>query len=115
MEESFDLFRMRLDLMVRPDHPLEILGTRIRWDEIENNLGHLFQRKPRQVREMELEGMFGKHRVMVSAERKRPVKAPVVFCLREARCDVTRRSRKGGRNREGLSGNSGWRPGRQAV
>ncbi len=71
MEESFDLFRMRLDLMVRPDHPLEILGTRIRWDEIENNLGHLFQRKPRQVREMELEGMFGKHRVMVSAEPSR--------------------------------------------
>ena len=38
--------------------------------------------------------------------RKRPVKAPVVFCLREARCDFTRRSRKWGRNREGLSGNN---------
>ena len=35
MEESFDLFRMRLGLMVRPDHPLEVLGTRIRWDEME--------------------------------------------------------------------------------
>lgn len=42
MEESFDLFRMRLDLMVRPGHPLEVLGTRIRWDEIENNLGTCF-------------------------------------------------------------------------
>ena len=39
MEESFDLFRMRLDLMVRPGHPLEVLGTRIRW--IEPVIGHL--------------------------------------------------------------------------
>ena len=38
---------------------------------------------------------------------KRPVKPPVVFRLREARCDFTRRSQKWGRNQEGLSGNSG--------
>jgi IS5 family transposase len=65
MEESFDMFRMRLDHMVQPNHPLVVLASRMPWDEIEWKLNQLFQRKPRVVRELELEDMFGKHKVIM--------------------------------------------------
>ena len=49
-----------------------------------------------------MDKMPGENRAMnkiktFSPEGIRPVKVPVVFCLREARCDFTRRSRKWGR------------------
>ncbi len=65
MEETFDMFQMRLESMVRLDHPLVVLGSRIEWDDIEKSLKHLFQRKPGQVKELELEDLFGSHRLMV--------------------------------------------------
>ena len=65
MEETFDMFRMRLEHMVRMDHPLVVLGSRIKWMEIEKSPSHLFQRKPREVSELELEDLFGTHRAVV--------------------------------------------------
>ena len=55
--------------------------------EIENSkLNCRLERKPRQVREMELEGMFGKHRVMVSAEPPRAGRKRLPFRLMHPCC-----------------------------
>ncbi|WP_434782541.1 transposase [Ferrovum myxofaciens] len=81
MKETFDMFRMRLELMDRPDHSLEVLGTKIRWREIEANLSRLFQRKPTQVRKLEPEGMFGTHTFTVDREVSRASRKRLPFRL----------------------------------
>ncbi|WP_407066737.1 hypothetical protein [Ferrovum sp.] len=81
MEETFDMFRMRLESMVRLDHPLVVLGSRIEWDDIEKSLKHLFQRKPGQVKELELEDLFGSHRLMVTTGVSRAGRKRLPFRL----------------------------------
>ena len=81
MEESFDLFRMRLENLVLPNHPLVVLGSHIQWDTIERRLSHLFQRKPKQVQALELDGLFGMHAAIVPVQPSRAGRKRLPFRL----------------------------------
>ena len=54
-----DFFRSRLDQMIDLRHPLAVLAGKMPWDQIEQALAPVFERKDRQGRQLFSEGLFG--------------------------------------------------------
>ena len=56
---STDFFRARLDQMIDLRHPLAVLGRRMPWEQIEQQLSALLVRKNRSGVTREVVGLFG--------------------------------------------------------
>lgn len=54
-----DFFRSRLDQMINLQHPLAVLACKMPWDQIEQALAPVFERKNRQGQSLLSEGLFG--------------------------------------------------------
>lgn len=54
-----DFFRSRLDQMIDLRHPLAVLAGKMQWDQIEQALTPVFERKNRQGQPLFSEGLFG--------------------------------------------------------
>jgi hypothetical protein len=47
MTDAADFFRSRLDQMIDLRHPLAVLASRMRWQDIASSIAHAFARKVR--------------------------------------------------------------------
>lgn len=72
---SDDFFRNRLEQMIDLRHPLAVLSKRMPWEQIENNLAPLFERKPRTGKSSLVHDLFGE-RLQLSAEGISPAGRP---------------------------------------
>lgn len=72
---SDDFFRNRLEQMIDLRHPLAVLSKRMPWEQIENNLAPLFERKPRTGKSSLVHDLFGES-LQLSAEGISPAGRP---------------------------------------
>ena len=54
-----DFFRSRLDQMIDLRHPLAVLAGKMPWDQIEQALAPVFERRNRQGKSLISDGLFG--------------------------------------------------------
>jgi transposase, IS5 family len=65
--QQSDFFATPISLMIKPDHPLVILGSRLAWDEIETVLKPSLARQAGEGRVSVVSDLLGTHDIIISA------------------------------------------------